>query len=156
VTELERIADQFQRAYDGDAWHGTPLRKLVAELTWQQAAARPVASTHTIWELLLHIQTWRDVLCRRIGGELVPESLPAAEDWRPMPDANENAWKEAIASLDRSQARVLTAMRTLTDARLHDTAPGMPYTYYIMLHGLVQHDLYHAGQIALLNRALAR
>jgi uncharacterized damage-inducible protein DinB len=154
VTELERIADQSQRGYDGEAWHGTPLRKLVAGLSWQQAAARPVASGHTIWELLLHIQTWRDVVCRRIGGEVVPQSLPPAEDWRSMPAANEGSWREAIASLDESQARVLAAMRTLTDARLHDTVPGVPYTYYVMLHGLVQHDLYHAGQIALLRRQL--
>ncbi len=128
MTEIERIADQFARAYDGKAWHGTPLRRLLRDVTWRQAAARPVAGTHSIWELVLHIGTWRDVVCRRIAGEVVPEELPAAEDWRSMPEPTEAAWKDAMAALDRSQERALAAMRTLIDERLEERAPGVPYT----------------------------
>ncbi len=30
-----------------------------------------------------------------------------------------------------------------------------PTSFYIMLHGLAQHDAYHAGQIAMLKKAVA-
>ena len=39
--------------------------------------------------------------------------------------------------------------------RLDDTVQGKNYSFYVMAHGVVQHDLYHAGQIALLKKARA-
>ena len=40
----------------------------------------------------------------------------------------------------------------LEDSRLKDRVPGQPYSVYFLLHGVVQHDLYHAGQIAILKK----
>jgi uncharacterized damage-inducible protein DinB len=42
----------------------------------------------------------------------------------------------------------------LSDDRLSEPAPGIrrQYSIYEMLHGIIQHDLYHAGQIAILKK----
>ena len=57
-AESLRIADQLRRAFAGDPWHGSPLSELLANVTADQASARPLPSGHTIWEFVLHIDVY--------------------------------------------------------------------------------------------------
>ncbi len=151
VSETERIVDQLRRASDGGAWHGPSLAELLEDVDARMAAARPVEDAHTIWELVLHITTWRDVARRRLEGEVVEP--PDQVDWPPVPEASEESWGQALASLEAAARRLQEALASLDEADLDDRASGCDYTNYILAHGVVQHDLYHAGQIALLKKA---
>ena len=150
-TESKRIADQLQRAYAGGAWHGPALRELLSGITAKQAAARPLRDAHTIWELVLHITAWKGAVLRRMQGKAL--SLSPAENFPPMPRATPANWKVTLAALRAAHTDLHRAISALPDSRLKRIVPGKRYSLYFMLHGLVQHDLYHAGQIALLKKA---
>ena len=151
MTESKRIADQLHRAYAGGAWHGPALRELLRGVTAKQAAARPVRHTHTIWELVLHITTWKRAVLRRMQGKAFMPS--PAENFPPMPTATAANWKRTLDALRIAQRDLHRAVSALPESRLKKRVPGKRYSLYLMLHGLVQHDLYHAGQIALLKKA---
>ncbi len=154
--ETSRIADQLRRAFAGEAWHGPALLEILDGLTAAGAAARPLASAHSIWEVVRHIAVWDDVARRRMAGEVVQ---PAPhEDW---PEVSRTAtagdWERTLDHLKRTHEALVAAVTTCPDARLPEKVPGKEpdyYTLYYMLHGIVQHELYHAGQIALLKKAL--
>jgi hypothetical protein len=55
MNEIERIAGQIRRAYDGDAWHGPPLRAVLADVSAEIAEARPIRDAHSIREIVRHI-----------------------------------------------------------------------------------------------------
>ena len=152
-NECDRIADQFYRGVEGDAWHGPPVRALLADVTAETAAARPIPSAHTIWELVLHMTAWAEIARRRVAGEVV-EPTPA-EDWPTPPQPSATAWNEAVAALERAHGELRRAALALGESHLEDRTPGKPHTLYVLLHGLLQHTLYHAGQIAILKRAAA-
>ena len=59
MKESERIADPLRRAWEGEAWHGPPLKEILAGVTAAQAAARPAAAAHSIWEIVHHITRGR-------------------------------------------------------------------------------------------------
>ena len=150
MQEIRCIADQLNRSFFGEAWHGPCLRDLLDDVAFEQAAARPIANAHGIWEIVLHVTAWMDVVRRRLEGEtldLVPE-----QDWPAIDDA-EPAWKVALGNLEGAHEKLHGAVAALDPARLDDRAPGRPYSIYFMLHGAIQHNLYHAGQIALLKKA---
>jgi uncharacterized damage-inducible protein DinB len=151
--EVARMLDQLERAYDGEAWHGMPVRELLAGVTFRTAAARPIAGGHTIWELVAHITYWLDAAARRLGGQAVDPVDDA--DWPAMPAQSAAAWEAALAALEASHRRLLAAVGALGDADLEGPVPGHDYTRYVLVHGVLQHTLYHAGQIALLKRAAA-
>ena len=153
MSEVERIVDQLRRAYEGEAWHGPPFKQVLAGVTAEQAARRPVANAHTIWELVLHIAVWESVVRRRLAGE-VTDPTPE-QDWPPVRDTSEAAWKKVLAELERGHLQLRQSIALLSDTQLSDKAPGKDYSLYGMLHGVIQHDLYHAGQIALLKKALS-
>jgi uncharacterized damage-inducible protein DinB len=152
MKETERIADQLRRAMQGEAWHGPSLREILAGVTAAQAAARPVAAAHSIWELVHHITAWESIVLRRIGGEVVKD-VRAEVDWPPVMETSDAAWQRTMAALEESDRRLCDAIAQMPDERLREHVPGKQDSFYIELHGIVQHDLYHAGQIALLKKA---
>ena len=154
MSETTRIADQLSRAFDGEAWHGDSLVEILQGVTAARAAARPIAGAHTIWELVLHVAAWDEAVLRRLGGAAV--ELSDAENFPPVKDTSEGAWRAALARVRRGHEQLVAAVASLPDSRLDDMVPGKEgahYTFYYMIHGVVQHELYHAGQIALLKKA---
>ncbi len=156
MTEVDRIRDQFRRAFEGEAWHGPSVLALLAGVTARQAAAHPIPGAHSIWELTLHIAAWESACLRRLQGD--PAQLSDEEDWRPVNDTSEAAWENTKKYLIDNHRELLEAIAALDEARLNEpiiTSSSTPYsTVYVTLHGGVQHDLYHAGQIAMLKKAL--
>jgi len=153
MSETDRIADQLRRAFDGDAWHGDSVLEILEGVTAAQAAARPIARAHTIWELVLHIAAWDGAVLRRLGGVAV--TLSDAQNFPSVTDASETAWRKALTDVRRVHEELVSAVSVLADSRLDEMVPGKEgahYTFYYMLHGVVQHELYHAGQIALLKK----
>jgi uncharacterized damage-inducible protein DinB len=152
MDEIRAIVDQLQRAFEGHAWHGPAVRELLADVSAAQANARPIAQAHSIWEIVLHISTWEHVVRRRLQGEVINE-LPDAEDWPAVRDTSEVAWRKAVHDLEERNRALRDAVAQLDEARLTAKVPGKDHSMYIMLHGIIQHDLYHAGQIAVLKKA---
>ena len=151
MGEIQRIVDQMDRAFAGDAWHGPSLLTLLEGVSAVQAAHRPIRQAHSIWEILNHIRAWNSIVRRRLQNEFV-EVTPEM-DWPPLPAVSEAAWESAVEALKQCRGRLRRTVEGLEDARLDEKPPQLPESYYIQLHGLVQHDLYHAGQIAVLKKA---
>jgi uncharacterized damage-inducible protein DinB len=151
MTEIDRIADQLSRAFDGDAWHGDPLMKILDGITAAQAAAHPIKDAHSVWEILNHLRAWRTAVPIRLTGET--KELQGNEDWPPLTDTTDTAWRHCISDLCLRHEAFMKAVRAFPESRLSENAPNRDHSFYVLLHGVVQHDLYHAGQIAILKKA---
>jgi uncharacterized damage-inducible protein DinB len=154
MTEIERILDQLRRAYEGQAWHGPSVREVLAGVTAAQAHARPLANAHSIWELVQHIAVWESVGRRRLEGDRAQIDISSPEDWPPPDDTSEEAWEQAKAALDRGHQAFVEAIQRVPESRLDSPIFDGMSTVYVTLHGVIQHDLYHAGQMAMLKKAL--
>lgn len=152
MSEIKRIKSQLRRAFEGEAWHGPSLMELLKDVTAEQAAAHPIAGAHSIWELALHIATWERFVLRRIA-EAAALDPTDEENFPTVQDTSEEAWRAAVEGIKLAHAALLETVAGLDEATLSDVVPGKPYSVYFMLHGVIQHDLYHAGQIALLKKA---
>jgi len=154
MSEGARIADQLRRAFDGSAWHGPALLELLADVDAATAAAKPLPEVHSVWELVLHIAAWDRAGSRRLAGEKC--QLKARANFPPVPTPTEAAWREAVAAAILTHETLVNTVSCLSDKRLRDRVPGKRYDFYHMLHGIAQHELYHAGQIAILKKAQER
>jgi uncharacterized damage-inducible protein DinB len=159
TSESLRLIDQFNRAHDGDPWHGSPVKAILKGVTHEQAARRPPNGAHSIWEVVLHMTGWRNEVARRAKG--APAGEPDAGDYPDVGDPTAARWKAALAALDASRANLVTVVHGLSDEDLlkptndpRNRPLGTGVSYYELLHGIVQHDAYHAGQIAILKKVL--
>jgi uncharacterized damage-inducible protein DinB len=153
MREVERIADQLKRAHEGGAWHGPAVDELLAGVTAAQSAARPVEGAHSLWELVAHVEAWERAILRRLGGDPA-QIYDTEEDWSSTADVSEEAWVAARRRLTETYVALREAILKLDDARLDEPILPNMSTRYVSLHGVVQHTLYHAGQIALVRKAL--
>lgn len=155
MGEARRIADQLRRAFHGQAWHGPAVLELLADVTAARAAARPLDGAHSIWELVLHVGAWEDVACRWLAGEIpaFPHLMGTPADWPAVADSSEAAWKRTVEALRARHDELVALVQALPDERLKEQVAGREYSLYFLLHGLTQHAIYHAGQMALAKKA---
>ncbi|HKC71721.1 MAG TPA: DinB family protein [Terriglobales bacterium] len=150
IDEKSRIADQLKRAFEGDAWHGPAVLEVLDGVNARAAASKPLAGAHSIWELVLHIAAWDGAIRRRMEGQAL--QLSPEQDFPPVKDTSDSAWRAALDNLKQRHAELIQGVLAMPDHRLTSQVPGKDYDFYHMLHGAVQHELYHAGQIALLKK----
>jgi len=158
MSETDRIIDQFQREHDGDPWHGSPLRAILEGVDARRAARKPIPDAHSIWELVLHVTGWKQEVAKRVAGAAAGE--PEDGDWPAPGEPTEARWIAAVANLEAAHRALIAAIRALPERKLleptndpRDRPLGAGVSYYVLLHGTVQHDVYHAGQIAILKKA---
>jgi uncharacterized damage-inducible protein DinB len=149
MSQTQSFADQLERAFRGGAWHGPAVAEALSGIDAAAAAARPLAGGHSIWEIVHHLTVWNEVPLRRLDGERL-ENLPAERDWPPVADVSADAWRAALAALEDSHAALHARVLDLGDDQLDDPVAGSDATVRGMLFGVLQHNAYHGGQIALL------
>ena len=149
MRAIERILDQLNRAWGGPSWTGVAIRPLLDDLTEDQSRAHPVPNAHSIIELVAHMSTWMDAVAHRLIGDT--RELTTEEDWR---DVTQLPWPTAIDELENAHSRLSDVIARLTVDDLDKIVAGRKYNVYVMLHGVIQHNLYHSGQIAILKKAL--
>jgi uncharacterized damage-inducible protein DinB len=135
------------------------VREILKGVTHAQAARRPPHGAHSIWELVLHMTGWRNEVARRATGK--PAGEPAGGDYPDVGDPTSARWKAALEALDASHTHLATVVQDMSDDDLlkptndpRNRPLGTGVSYYELLHGIVQHDAYHAGQIAILKKVL--
>jgi hypothetical protein len=147
VEAIRLLLDQLDEAFDKKSWHGPNLRASIRGVTAEQAAWRPAAGRHNIWELTLHAAYWKYVVRRRITGEKRGSFvLPGSNFFKRPVELSEAAWKKDIGILVVQHRDLRLAVAQLPSALKSSTMH--------MIRGVAAHDIYHAGQIRLLRRLL--
>src|SRR5262245_31996094 len=141
MSEVQTIIDDLKNIHDGDPMHGPSLKEILSGVTAEQAAVKPLANAHSIWELTSHIAGWEGVFTRRLAG--TPMKEPEEGDFPVVTDVSEESWRRTLAKFDETHRGLLEAMAALTDERLRETMTGKDYTVGYMLRGLVRHHVYH-------------
>ena len=154
MSERQRILDLLDRAYRGSAWHGPAMLEALKGLNASLVAKHPLRGAHSIWELVEHVASWNEIVAIRLTGE-VPNVTP---EWNfpPVVKTTPAAWEASLRRLARTQARFRREVARFPIAKLGRRRPGTDHSWNVLIHGQIQHGLYHAGQIALMRRGMGK
>jgi hypothetical protein len=156
--EIQQLLAILDQAYNRPSWHGTNLRGSIRRVSARQAAWRPGAKRHNIWETVVHAAYWKYAAARRFTLADRGSFPLEGSNWFSRPidrtHATEEAWREDVALLDRMHATLREALIGLSPRDLARTPAGKKVSNFALLSGVAAHDLYHAGQIQLLKRLI--
>ena len=154
MSEATTISAMLKSVAHGPAWHGYGAMEILEGIAAADAARMPLDDVHSIWEILLHMIAWQDYTIAVVDGA-DGQGLEGAEDWPPAPDpGTEEEWEAALQRFEGGGRDIRERILHFDDARLREPIPGRDFPMKILLHGIVHHNVYHAGQIALLKKAL--
>jgi len=146
---VDVLLANLDQAYVSQGWHGPTLRGALRGLSIAQVLWRPPKGRHSIWELALHCAYWKYAVRRRLTGEKRGSfPMKGSNFFKPPDRATEKDWRQVMALLDETHERLRAAIESLPAAAFDDRKRVR------MMYGIAAHDLYHAGQIAMLKKAL--
>jgi len=152
-TQVGNLLFLIDQSYNRKAWHGTNLRGSIRGLSAREAAWRPGAGRHSIWEIVVHCAYWKYIVRRRILGEKRGSFPLKGSNWfQRSADLGEQAWREDIKLLESCHRSLLDAVSQLSPGELSRTPAGSKVSNLAIIVGIASHDVYHAGQIQLLKR----
>jgi uncharacterized damage-inducible protein DinB len=154
---VARIADEIERGYRGDPWHGGSTREILDGVDSATATRHPIPGAHSIAEIVAHLTAWTREVARRLDGKA--PAIPAEGNWPPPAGPTTGEWQAALIDLERAHDELLAALRRFPATQLQSPmgterhqALGTGLSFELVLHGLGQHLAYHTGQIALLKK----
>jgi uncharacterized damage-inducible protein DinB len=157
MDELKRMEHLFRQAMDGQPWHGPSLAIVLQGVDARTAAARPIDGAHSIWEITLHLTGWTREVSNRLRGR--SPGIPPEGDWPKSESIDENRWKAVRADLFEAHQELIAELLRLPPSRLdenvgaeRDAPLGSGVSYREMVLGALQHDAYHSGQMAVLQK----
>jgi hypothetical protein len=117
MHRTERIADSYRAATVKGAWYGPSLAELLAQISPELATTPPVPGSNSL-------PRWQ------------PE-----KDWAEPPIP----WNELVSCWSQSRELLEEKIRNFPVEDLAKQVPGRDYPYETMLHGIVEHAIYHSG-----------
>ena len=148
MKETDRIIKLFDDLYQGHPWIDVTVMDTLNSLTAEQAATKIKPSWNSIWEILNHLIAWRLAVLQRIEGQVI--NSPQNNFFFPIEDPSASAWINTLEEYANTQDRWRAYISNLTSENLDIIPDSKPFTRYELIHGILQHDAYHLGQIRLL------
>lgn len=152
-TEKTRIQKLLKRNWDGPMWHGTNLQEILKDISWEKAYHKPANFSHNIYEYVKHMSCWRKFVLEYLkANNTYSVEINSETDWITKYEISELSWLQALNELETNQIELANAFEKFTDEKLEELVPGKKFSWYVMIHGLVHHDIYHSAQIAVLKK----
>jgi hypothetical protein len=154
MGEIERIARLLEQTFEGDPYHGPSVLGALENVTADVAARKPLWSAHRIWDIVTHLIAELDYARAVIEGTAGPW-IEGETTWPAVTDTSKAAWQVAITELKKANQALVKAVKRLDDTVLEKQPIRVRGPFYVMLHGTMHHNVYHAGQISLLTGQMA-
>jgi uncharacterized damage-inducible protein DinB len=145
MDQKEMIGRQLDRVFNGPAWHGPSVIETLNQIT-EQHALNKFKDSHTLIQLIAHMATWRKFVIERLNGNA---AFDVSDEQNFAAPANLQA---TIQHLKTTQLELVKAIENFPEEKFREKVPTREYSFQTMLNGILHHDLYHLGQIALLKR----
>lgn len=152
MSENIRISNLYQSIYNGNPWLEVTLAHTLENVNAEQAYRKINPNLNTIWEIVNHLIQWRRNILSRMQGEIV--ITPDHNYFVPVLDPSEAAWEQSLQNLAKTQEAWNAFFEDFDDADLAKIYVNNGHTYYEHIHGIIQHDVYHLGQIVILKKLL--
>lgn len=152
--EIQYIIKSFENTLSGQPWFGRAVYEILGEVDEAKANTKPNGSDHSMIVLLWHMNTWAEFVLGSLENRSAEEMKAIeANDWREI-DPKVHTWKKGMGQLKATHTKIVEILNTKDDSLLNEIVPTRKFNYRFMLNGLIQHNIYHLGQVAYVKKML--
>jgi uncharacterized damage-inducible protein DinB len=157
MTTAEKLQQELENVLSGRPWYGSSVYSIIDNVIFETAYEKPPGSVHNIAEIVLHMVAWTEEVMDRMNG--ITAGLPSSGDWPRTSAPDEQKWQNYVNDLKLVNVNLLGIIPDFPEEKwnepIDDKRGDRPVvTYEDLVNGLIQHHIYHSGQIAILNRII--
>ena len=153
-NELKMYAAQLNENFAGEPWFGRNIQAILKEINEDIASQKPNGQ-HSMLELLYHMINWRLFTINRLEKSSATVKSFEENDWQVLDHQDKSLWQKGIDQLNDTQQRLLNLINTMKDEDLQSPVHERDYENRTLINGIIQHDIYHLGQIAYIKKMLS-
>jgi len=153
--ELQSIIRRIENVNSGEPWFGRAVFVILEEVDAKKVSIKPNGTEHSMLELLYHMITWADFTLKRLEkNNKMDLSTFEKKDWREL-NPKLHSWKKALAEFKAIHKKIIALLDKKDDDFLLEIVDYRKYNYRFLLNGMIEHSIYHLGQVAYLNKMLS-
>jgi uncharacterized damage-inducible protein DinB len=149
----EDILSQLIEIFSGSPWYGPSIQEKLLSIDIEIVNVKPPGLSHSIAGLLAHMIAWRTFVIEKMKNNEAFDINPETN----FPDIHITSlegWKSLNNEFIKTQDTILDLIQNINSNTFKKIVPGRTYSYSHMLQGIIQHDIYHLGQISLIDKML--
>lgn len=152
MTTTSGIARHFREVHFGGNWTWANVRDNLQDVTWEEALHRR-DGFNTIAMLAFHIHYFVAAVRQVLEGG--PLDAHDKFSYTHPPIGSDANWQQLLQKMWTDAERFAELVERLPDERLHTDMADPKYgSWYRNLTGIIEHTLYHLGQIVVLKKLL--
>ncbi len=152
--EIASIIEGLEETLSGQPWYGKSFQALAADVQGDKIYTKPNPQSHSLADLLYHMITWADFTLLRLRKKEQDMNDVEAMDWRQI-DPAVHTWEKGTKEFGDIISAIVEELKTFDPAGLEEKVDYREYNFRVLLNGLVQHAIYHLGQVAYVNKLLS-
>ena len=156
MTRREQLIHSLESVLEGNPWYGNSIFSALDKISSENVDhAFQALNDKSVSEYLLHMIAWQDFVLEKLRGNMSYDiELGSEQDWLKNNSPSEDSWSELLTQFKNQNSEILNELKSRSESDFDQLVPGKSYTLSFMIEGLIHHNLYHLGQIVILNKLL--
>lgn len=143
---INNLIRQLNEIQEGSLWFDQSFKNKFDHLSDAEALTRPMPEIFSVAEHVSHMLAWRKECVLRFSG-IKTELMNSPDDWKNTNELSTVGWTNLKQALYNSRAELIDLIAGRDDTYLDTKFQDTDYNYHYLIEGIIQHDLYHLGQI---------
>jgi uncharacterized damage-inducible protein DinB len=144
------MARHMREIHFGNNWSDSAMQEILKDITWTQALETPIPNVNSIAVLVFHMNFYLDYVHRNLKNDIFifdhedsfkAPTIQSEADWQAL---LQKTWDDAEAFAQ--------TIEKIPDAQMYKVIPPRTNIFYKNIHGVIEHNHYHLGQIVLLKK----
>lgn len=151
-SKIMYYVNRFNEIYNGSPWYGETVEAKLNDVTDKNAFLQPVDVAHSVAEIISHMTYWRKGLLSHLEGD--GSFMPAVEshdNWVSVAVLETKGWRKILDDFTQSQKKITELLASQNDQFL-EKEYSIGSTFEYLIQGIIDHDVYHLGQIGLVKK----
>ncbi|WP_165499056.1 DinB family protein [Gramella sp. KN1008] len=144
--------------FEGEPWYGESVMKKLENVPYKIGYETCVPDSHSVAEIVGHLISWKSFAAEKLNDNNGYDiEIDSETDWPIVEIKSPEEWEALKRRLVAAQSNIYKFLEAKPDdSFLEEKVNGQDYNFEFLIRGIIQHDIYHLGQIGLIESQLKR
>ena len=152
-----QIIIALSEVFEGNPWYGDSVMRKLENIPFITGDMNCQPQSHSVAQIVGHLIAWKTFALEKLKlNSDFDIDIDSNKDWPEIEINSAKEWEGLKQELVSVQSELYKFLDDKEDKFLDEMVDGRTYSFEYLLNGIVQHDVYHIGQIGLIQSQLKR